>query len=620
MRTLLLSLFALLTFALGARAQDAPALEANDKQISTALFEKWLVTLQGEAHARGFVRAWLVHKEAERAGLATTLEASMQRVEEVIQERVTNAFRGDRDAWRKELSLTGMEEGPFCALRAHVAAQELETKALVRAGRSYTDEVLRAEWERLFGRDGRTLQLRMIALDVPYGETGPNQTREQVNERRRQVEERALAGAMRLYNRLIEGGDFEQLASTESDDDLSREAGGLIAPGFDSKGFTERHINEVYNLKVGEITRPAIVRGRVLLLQHVFERVTSFEEGREPALASLQRRPVSTAEIDTLISRLRASAPYQVLPASYRPSGAAEEAVLKIGQNTITFDEYATWLRRSIGHSIAPQFLSDHLVQELAQATGLSVTQEAVEARTQELVVIASQQMFRGDLDAWAANLESQSKSRAMFERQTSHRARTSLLAEQALLKDRKFTELEVRELWGLKYGPNGRTQHVRLLVKLTAPPTIPEGITTDEAQRLRDKAKEDVRLQVLGLKARVEDGEDFASLARHFSDDEVSRKEGGLLGEPFATRVWPETFMRAVAALKIGHLTEPLFESGAWFLFELVDDKTVTFESVRVELEAEIKNSRPPALEVAVFLKTLLEASNWRVLPGMYE
>lgn len=617
---LLCRLIALVACTLGARAQDAPVLIANDKEVSAAVYEKWLVTLQGEAHSLGFVRAWIIHDEAKRQGLESTRADSMQRVESVIEERIEHAFRGDRDAWRKELILTGMDESNYRSLHAHLTAQELETEALVRAGRTFSDETLRTEWESIFGRDGRTLQLRMIALDIPYGETGPGQTREQINERRRIVEQRALAGAKRLYDRLLAGGDFEELASSESDDDLSREAGGMLAPGFDATGFSEQHIDEVYGLKPGEITRPAIVRGRVLLLQHVFERETSFNQGRTAALKKLKRRPVSTGEIDALISSLQKKAPYQVLPALYAPSGSPEEAVLKIGEATVNFDELATWLRRRSGHAMAPQFLRDHLMQELAETTGLSVTAEAVDARVQELVAITAEQMFRGDIDAWAASLESQSRSRAMFERQTSHRARTSLLAEQALLKVREFTELEVRQLWAQRYGPQGRTQHVRLLVKLSKPPVIPEGSSPDEAKRLRDQAKEKVRVGIAALRVRIEDGEDFAALARRFSDDEVSRKNGGLLGEPFATRVWPESFVQAVAALKIGHLTEPLFESGGWFLFELITDETVAFDSVRAELEAELKSSRPPALEVAVFMKDLLADSHWRVLPGMHE
>ena len=70
----------------------------------------------------------------------------------------------------------------------------------------------------------------------------------------------------------------------------------------------------------------------------------------------------------------------------------------------------------------------------------------------------------------------------------------------------------------------------------------------------------------------------------------------------------------------RVGGLTEPLLEQDVGWLLELVSDVTVPFEDVRAELEAELRASRPPAIEVAVHLNGLYEASGLRVLPALYE
>ena len=620
MRSHLLSLVALLVCALGLQAQTTDVILIGDERVPARAYSKWLVTLQGESHARGFVRSWLIHREAQRQGIATTVAEAAASVEAVIEERVRNAFRGNRDSWRQELALTGMDEGGYQALQAHLKTQDIELEALVRAARDYTEPAVRAEWEKIYGRDGRTLQLRMIALDPSYFEFPSGPARDKARIRRKEAEEQTLFEGARLRTQLLAGANFTELAKARSHDQATAELGGLLPLGFDSTGFSEQHKDAVYSLQVGDVSQPAMVRGRVLLLQLVSEQQTSFEKGRAKALEALQARPVSTSEIDALLQRLHAAAPDTRLPALAAPTGTLTEPVLSIGDTTITYGEYATWLRRRIGHSMAPRFLRSYLVEQLATANDLTVTPQEVDTRVQELVVITAKQMFRGNVDAWAKHLKSRGKSRGIFERQTAHRSRTSLLAEKALLRNRKSTEPEIRALWINRYGPNGRTRHVRMLLKLVGPQAIPAGATAEERARLQEKAREDTRVKLAELKARIEDGEDFAALARRFSDDKVYSQNGGLMDEPFSKRNWPKPFTQAVAALRIGHLTEPLFESGAWFLFELVDDKQVAFDEVRAELEIELKQTRPAAIQVAVFMKELLEERPWRVLSGMYQ
>ncbi len=597
----------------------APVMEANGEKISRVDYERWLVKVLGESNAQVFTRWWVLQREAIRRDLVPTQESIEARIEAVIAERVLNAFGGEREAWVKELESTGTDEQTFRANRRHVVAQELTLQALAHAGRQYPESEIRAAFEDIYGRDGRTLQLRLIALDIDYGERGPGQTRQETNERRERVEAEALKRGMLVWQRIADGTNFAEVAKAESDDQASRAAGGLLAPGFDTKGFSAEQVTAIYALKQGEISQPAIIRGRVLLLQLESETRTSFEEGRERALAQLVNKPMTTAESDELMNALMESAPYRILPAMTAPTGQPDESVLTIGDTLVPFSEFGAWLRRRIGHATASQFLRVHLVRQLALTRGLVATEEELAARVEELTLVAAQQSFRGNLEAWEAYLLSQGKSRAMFEREATHRARTTILAEKGMNATKRYSEAELRAAWVAKYGPEGRTQRVRVLVKFVHYPEIPKETAPDEAQRIREAAKADVRDALNKLRARIEDGEDFSALAKRFSDDETTNENGGVVAKPFG-QPYPKEFIDTVSALIVGELTEPLFFNNAWFLFELTSDVRVAFEDVRRELAHELRQARPQEIEVAVFMESLLRRIQWRVLPGMFE
>jgi peptidyl-prolyl cis-trans isomerase SurA len=86
----------------------------------------------------------------------------------------------------------------------------------------------------------------------------------------------------------------------------------------------------------------------------------------------------------------------------------------------------------------------------------------------------------------------------------------------------------------------------------------------------------------VLGLKERVDSGEDFASLAKEHSDDIGSAQEGGELGWTNPGQMVPE-FETAMANAKIGVVTEPVRSEFGWHILEVIGRRTEDFaEQVR--------------------------------------
>ena len=86
----------------------------------------------------------------------------------------------------------------------------------------------------------------------------------------------------------------------------------------------------------------------------------------------------------------------------------------------------------------------------------------------------------------------------------------------------------------------------------------------------------------ILSLKARIEGGEDFAELAKEYSDDIGSAQEGGELGWTNPGQMVAE-FEAAMANAEVGVITEPVRSEFGWHILEVTGRRTEDFsEQVR--------------------------------------
>jgi peptidyl-prolyl cis-trans isomerase SurA len=105
--------------------------------------------------------------------------------------------------------------------------------------------------------------------------------------------------------------------------------------------------------------------------------------------------------------------------------------------------------------------------------------------------------------------------------------------------------------------------------------------VTSEDSSRARDLAAE--------LRRRALAGEDFAKLAKEFSDDPSTKDAGGSLGEFFLKGLVP-LFAQAVENLKQGEISLPIQSEHGYHIIrvtERVDEKIPTY----AELQDEIRN-----------------------------
>ncbi|MDR2219590.1 MAG: peptidylprolyl isomerase [Methylobacillus sp.] len=106
------------------------------------------------------------------------------------------------------------------------------------------------------------------------------------------------------------------------------------------------------------------------------------------------------------------------------------------------------------------------------------------------------------------------------------------------------------------------------------------EIVTDDDAQR-----------RLLDLKERIENGGDFAELARQYSEDDGSAAKGGELGWVNPGDTVPE-FEKTMNALQPGQLSDPVRTPFGWHLIQVIGrrDQDMSKEAVRLKARQEIR------------------------------
>jgi peptidyl-prolyl cis-trans isomerase D len=122
---------------------------------------------------------------------------------------------------------------------------------------------------------------------------------------------------------------------------------------------------------------------------------------------------------------------------------------------------------------------------------------------------------------------------------------------------------------------------------------TTPEQLAASHILfRLDDKDEAAVRTQAEEVLKRARAGEDFAALAKEFSDDDSNNMNGGSLGEFGRGTMVPE-FEQAAFALKPGEISDLVTTSFGYHIIKVEENQPATTRSldqVRPEIEDQLK------------------------------
>jgi foldase protein PrsA len=241
-----------------------------------------------------------------------------------------------------------------------------------------------------------------------------------------------------------------------------------------------------------------------------------------------------------------------VLKKVWKSSG--KTVVGTVGSVKVTKDELIETLWYFDAPNALNYVLNQKLIEEGAKKEGVSVTKAEIDAKALET---AQSNNFR--------SFDEMIIARKWPKIMVMNDLRMNLLAEKVARKTVKVTDADL--------GQYVLVRHVLAMFPKDEP---------DEA-----KKKEIALKRVQDVAAKVKAGEDFAKLAKEFSDD-GSKANGGLL-EWSTKGAWVKEFEDAVYALKPGQVSEPVASMFGYHLIKLEKTGKEATPAEKKKLTAEI-------------------------------
>ncbi len=163
-----------------------------------------------------------------------------------------------------------------------------------------------------------------------------------------------------------------------------------------------------------------------------------------------------------------------------------------------------------------------------------------------------------------------------------------------------KITEEEIRRAFDADAGAD-KTASVRHILLLT--------------QGKTDAEKAEARTRIEGLLARAKAGEDFAELAKLYSEDPGSKDNGGLY-EDFGRGMMVPPFEEASFSVPVGEISGVVETTFGYHVIKVVGRKKETrpFEEVRGEIESRLKEQKQGSV-VQDFVQGLKDKAGFKLV-----
>ncbi|MGN1386637.1 MAG: peptidylprolyl isomerase [Bacillus sp. (in: firmicutes)] len=230
-------------------------------------------------------------------------------------------------------------------------------------------------------------------------------------------------------------------------------------------------------------------------------------------------------------------------------SNGESEAVVETKAGNITQEEFYEALKEASGDQVLQQ-----LVYEKILSDKYEVTDEEVDERVQ---AVKDQLGDQFETALLSYGYKSEEDLRNQF--------KVAMLQEKAALSEVEVTEEEMKQYYE-DYKPNITARHI---------------LVEDEAT-----AKE--------VKQKLDEGADFAELAKEYSTDTASAENGGDLGSIAQDANMVPEFLEAAFALEVGQISDPVQSEYGYHIIEVtaIDEKP-SYEDMKEDIEYELKVSK---------------------------
>ncbi len=200
------------------------------------------------------------------------------------------------------------------------------------------------------------------------------------------------------------------------------------------------------------------------------------------------------------------------------------------------------------------ELVTERLQAQYAKENGINVDDAMVD---RAMVSIARQN--RMDMPAFQAALQKEGISMQALREQTRRKMTADLLRKQqaggkVAVSDREINDLIASQSQKITAGERYHLQH--LLV------AAPNGASIEQVNAARTKAEE--------LRTRIAKGEDFAAVAKQFSDNNAA-EQGGDLGWQTADAL-PSSFVRALALMQVGDISSVVRDQNGFHVLKLLE------------------------------------------------
>lgn len=246
----------------------------------------------------------------------------------------------------------------------------------------------------------------------------------------------------------------------------------------------------------------------------------------------------------------------------------SSEAVAETKAGNVTKDELYEAMKESYGQQVLQQ-----LVYEKILSDKYEVTDEELDAKLNEVK------------EQLGANFEMALAQYQMTEESFKDSLKLDLLVEKAAVVDIEATEDEMKEYYD-NYKPQVKARHI---------------LVEDEA-----KAKE--------VKKKLDEGGDFAELAKEYSTDPGSAEAGGDLGWFGPGRMVPE-FEEASYALEVNEISEPVQSQHGFHIIQVTEkEEKKSYEDMKAEIEHQVKVAKIDNTVMSEALQKELKNANVKI------